>query len=102
MVPVGELAGSLVDVIGQDAVDRYRQIDEIRVYDPATWEQLSVIEVDDPVMHFALSADGGQLYTVSPDARSLMIYDTGTYEQVAVLSDLGGSPARVVVPPPRP
>ena len=84
---------------GQDGLG---QIDEIRVYDPATWEQLAVIEVGDPVMHFALSADSGQLYAVSPDARSLMIYDTSTYEQVAVLSDLGGSPARVVVPPTRP
>ena len=84
---------------GQDGLG---QVDEIWVYDLATWEQLAVIQVADPVMHFALSADGGQLYAVSPGARSLIIYDTSTYQQVAVLSDLGGSPARVLVPPPRP
>ncbi len=63
------------------------------------WHGLATIEVSDPVMHFALSADGDQLYAVSPDASSLMIYDTETYEEVVVLSGLGGSPAKVLVPP---
>ena len=48
---------------------------------------------------FALSAEGDQLYVVSPFVRSLAIFDTATYREVAVLSDLGGMPAAVIVPP---
>jgi hypothetical protein len=41
---------------------------------------------------------GDRLYAVSPFARSLVIYDTATYQEVTVMTDLGGTPARIVVP----
>jgi hypothetical protein len=73
-------------------------VGEVWVYDTTTWERVATIQLQDPAMHFALSGAGDQLYAVSPVGQSLMIYDTRTYHEIAVLSDLGGSPARVVVP----
>ena len=80
-----------------DARDR-ALVTEIWVYDTDTWEPLTRIQMQDPVMHFAFSAAGDQLYAVSTVGRSFTIYDANTYAEIAVLSDLGGSPARVVVP----
>ncbi len=72
--------------------------DEIWVFDAETGRQMANIDLAHDVTHFTLSAEGDRLYAVSPSARSLMVYDARTYEELAVLSDLGGSPARVVVP----
>ena len=89
--------------IGFDTGDDERQVftDAIAIYDAATWENIATIKLRDSVTHFALSAEGDLLYAVSPFDRSLAIYDTTTYQEVVVLSDLGGAPARVVVPPAR-
>ena len=89
--------------VGFDTGDDERQVftDAIAVYDAATWEKIATIKLRDTLTHFALSVEGDQLYAVSPFARSLAIYDTTTAQEVALLSDLGGAPARVVVPPVR-
>ncbi|MGH9203271.1 MAG: YncE family protein [Vicinamibacterales bacterium] len=73
--------------------------DAIEIYDTATWQSIGTIELRDIMAHFALSAEGDQLYVVSPFVQSLEIFDTATYREVAVLSDLGGMPDAVIVPP---
>ena len=79
--------------------DRHRAlVNEVWAYDTTTWERTATIQMRDPATHLAFSAAGDQLYAVSPAGQSLMIYDANTYQEMAVLSDLGGSPARVVVP----
>jgi len=75
--------------------------DAIKVYDTTTWQSIATIELSDMMARFALSAEGDQLYVVSPFMRSLAIFDTAMYREVAVLSDLGETPAAVVVPPAR-
>lgn len=78
---------------------RYRAlVTEIWVYDTETWEPLTKIQMRDPVMHFTFSAEGDHLYAVSPGGQSLTIYDANTYREIATLGDLGGTPAKVVVP----
>ncbi|MCH8089067.1 MAG: hypothetical protein IH955_03530 [Chloroflexi bacterium] len=77
-------------------------VNEIWVYDTTNWERVARMETRDPVMHFALSVDGDQLYAVSPQGQSLTIYDTDTYSEIAVLTDLGGTPARLLLPPASP
>ena len=74
-------------------------VDEIWVYDTNDWERVARMRTRDPVMHLALSADGDQLYAVSPQGQSVTIYDTETYSEVAVLSGLGDTPARLLLPP---
>ncbi len=89
--------------IGFDTGDDKSQVftDAIAVYDTVTWKNIATVELSDTMWHFALSAEGDQLYAVSPFARSLTIFDTTTFQKVAVLSDLGGTPAAVIVPPAR-
>ena len=72
--------------------------DAIAVYDTATWANIATIKLGDTMWHFALSAEGDQLYAVSPAAHDLRIYDTTTFQEVATLPNLGGTPARIVVP----
>ena len=81
-----------------DQSSAWGQIDAIAVFDTATWNRKAAIPLRDPAMHFALSADGDQLYLVSIDAQSFTIYDASTFEELAILADLGGTPARIVVP----
>ncbi|MBI3912904.1 MAG: hypothetical protein HY327_01715 [Chloroflexi bacterium] len=72
---------------------------EIWVFDLKSWTHVGTIKPNDPVWHIAISNDGKQLYAVNPFARSLMSFDTRTFEPIAVIHDLGDSPARIVVPP---
>ena len=74
-------------------------VNEIHAYDTTSWELLGIIELDDPVMHFTISNDGQRLYAVSPFEQSIAIYNTSSLELTAFRSDLGRSPARVVIPP---
>ena len=74
-------------------------VSEIRAYDTTSWELLGILELDNPVMHFAISNDGQRLYAVSPFEQSIAIYNTSSLELTAFRSDLGRSPARVVIPP---
>lgn len=74
-------------------------IDAIAVYDTENWKPIATITPASPIYHFALSATGDQLYATSPTARSLAIYDTGSFQQVALLSGLGGAPSLILVPP---
>ncbi len=87
--------------VGFDTGDDSSQYftDAIKVYDTVTWQSIATIELSDMMARFALSAEGDRLYVVSPFMRSLMIFDTATYREVAVLSDLGATPAAVMVPP---
>ena len=89
--------------VGFDTGDDESQVftDAIAVYDTVTWKNIATIELSDTMWHFALSAEGDRLYAVSPFARSLAIYDTAAYKEVAVLSDLGETPAAVIVPSAR-
>lgn len=80
---------------GDDASQYFT--DAIVIYDTTSWECIGTIQLRDNLTHFALSAEGDQLYAVSPWGRNLSIWDTKTFEEVAVLSELGGSPARIMV-----
>jgi hypothetical protein len=73
--------------------------DEIWVYDTRTWTRAGIFQPSDPVFQFAVSADGTQLYTVNPFKKSLSIFDTASFREIAVMHDLGETPAQVVVPP---
>jgi hypothetical protein len=73
-------------------------VNEIWVYDTETREPLTRMQMRDPVMHFAFSAAGDHLYAVSPVGHSFTIYNADSYQEIATFDDLGGSPARVVVP----
>ena len=86
--------------LGFDTGDDDYQVfaDAIAVYATATGERLAAIELPDSVTQFALSAEGDQLYAVSPFAQSLAIFDTTTFQVLDVMSDLGGAPAAIVVP----
>ena len=84
--------------LNSDQSSGWGQIDTISVYDTRTWDQVGDIAVRDPVIHFALSAAGDHLYAVSPEAQSLAVYDTTSFEQIAMIDGLGGTPARIIVP----
>lgn len=73
--------------------------DAVIVYDTTTWAHITTIFLPSSINHFALSAAGDQLYVVSPLARSLAIYRTDTYDQAAVMQDLGGTPSHILVSP---
>lgn len=72
----------------------------IAAFDPETGSRLSTIDLPTSATDLALSQDGKQLYAVSPFARSLAIYDTATGQEQAVMRDIEGTPARVLVPGP--
>jgi DNA-binding beta-propeller fold protein YncE len=74
-------------------------VSEIRVYDTSSWALLRIMELDDPVMHFAISNDGERLYAVSPFEQSIAIFDTNVLELIGFRTGVGNSPARIVVPP---
>ena len=59
---------------------------------------MGVLKPSDPAWQFALSKDGSQLYTVNPFKKSLLILDTAAFTQVAVIHELGDTPALIVVP----
>jgi DNA-binding beta-propeller fold protein YncE len=71
----------------------------IRVYDTQTWQRVGEIHLGDPAWSIAVSNDGTQLYTMSPRAKSLSIFDTTTLRELGVMRDLGESPAQILVPP---
>ncbi len=75
-------------------------VNEIDAFDTRTWQRIGVFELTDPAWQFAVSVDGSQFYTVNPFKRSLSILDTATFREIAVMHDLGETPAEVVVPPP--
>ena len=81
-----------------DQSSGWGQIDTIAVFDTASWERRAAIPFDEPVVHFALSAKGDQLYVVSIDDQSLAIYDTASFEQIALIDGLRGTPVRIIVP----
>lgn len=72
--------------------------DEIWAFDTRTWEKVGAFEPPAPTWDMALSADGRQLYTVSPWAQALSIFDTTTFREIGVIRDLGETPALIVVP----
>jgi hypothetical protein len=74
-------------------------LDQVWVYDTATWEKMAVLDLPDPVLHFALSLDGQELYAVSPFANSLAVFDTELLRETAVIEGLGHSPAQIIIPP---
>lgn len=74
-------------------------VSEIRAYDTTSWEMLGILELDNPVMHFAISNDGQRLYAVSPFEQSIAIYNTSNLELTAFRTGVGRTPARVVIPP---
>lgn len=74
--------------------------DEIWAYETGTWTRAGILEPSDPVFQFAISADGTQLYTVNPFKKTLSIFDAASFREIAVMHDLGETPAQVVVPPP--
>ena len=72
---------------------------KIRTYDTDTLEQVAVLSLRDPAIHFALSNEGDHLYTVSSERQSFAIYVTAAGREIATIGDLGGTPARIIVPP---
>jgi hypothetical protein len=75
-------------------------LDQVWVYDTDSWEKMAVLDLPDPVLHFALSLDGQELYAVSPFANSLAVFDTELLRETAVIEGLGYSPAQIIVLPP--
>lgn len=75
--------------------------DEIEAFNTRTWQRVGQFKPTDPAWHFAVSNDGTQLYTVNPFKKSLSILDTATFREIAVMHDLGETPAQIVVPPER-
>jgi len=73
-------------------------IDAIAVYETADWKLIATISLASPIYHFALSAAGDQLYATSPNDRSLAIYDTGSFQRIALMRGLGGTPSLILVP----
>jgi hypothetical protein len=73
--------------------------DEIWAYDVKSWARVGVFQPSDPVFQFSVSGDGAQLYTVNPFKKSISIFDTASFREIAVMHDLGETPAQVVVPP---
>jgi hypothetical protein len=73
--------------------------DEIWAVDCKSWARVGVFVVSDQSFQFAVSADGTQLYAVNPFKKSLSIFDTASFREIAVMHDLGETPAQVVVPP---
>jgi hypothetical protein len=73
--------------------------DEIWAYDTGTWTRAGILEPGDPVFQFAVSVDGTQLYAVNPFKKTLSIFDAASFREIAVMHDLGETPAQVVVPP---
>ena len=73
-------------------------IDAVAVYDTANWKPIARFNFASPNYHFALSASGDHLYAISPDTRSLAIYDTESFQQIARMNDLGGMPSLILVP----
>lgn len=74
------------------------RFDQIWVYDTTNWTGVAVLPLPDPALHFALGPGGDRLLVVSPEGRNLVVYDTETLVETAVLDDLGDTPARIVVP----
>ncbi len=85
--------------IGYDTRFPEREVftDTIVVYDMTSWERLATLSLPAPVTHFALSAAGDQLYVISPFTRGLAIYNTDTFQEPAVMEDLGSFPSLILV-----
>jgi len=81
---------------GRDEISIYT--DMISIYDTNNWELLKTISLPNSINFFSLSAMGDQLYVISLTGRRLTIYDTDTYQEIAVIKDLGGSPSTILVP----
>ncbi len=88
-----------VGFIGDDEEHRGFVVSEIRVNDTTSWKLEGTIEPDDPPMHFAISENGHRLYAVSPFEQSIAIYNTSDLELTAFRTGVGGTPARIVIPP---
>lgn len=84
---------------GDWQVEGLNAADEIRAFDTATWSYLGIFTPDTPTWNMALSADGRQLYTVNPWERTLLIFDTTTFEEIGAMRDLSETPALILVPP---
>ncbi len=74
-------------------------MEEIWVYDTRTWQRLDVLRLSDPAWDFAVSTDGRQLYTVNPFTKTLGIYDTGNFHAIALMHDVGVTPAQILIRP---
>jgi YVTN family beta-propeller protein len=72
--------------------------DTIWAFDTKSGARLGAFALTHPAWHFALSADGKQLYTVNPFDKSLTVLDTINYREIATMRDAGDTPAQVVVP----
>jgi len=88
-----------VGFIRDDEERRGFVVNEIRVDDTISWHVLTVIEPDDPPMHFAISENGQRLYIVSPLENSIAIYDITDLQLTAYRTSVGATPARFVIPP---
>jgi len=72
--------------------------DAISVYDATNWGLVTTVNLPNSINFFSLSTVGDQLYVVSPPGQNLTIYNTDTFQEIAVLNDLGGNPAAILAP----
>jgi DNA-binding beta-propeller fold protein YncE len=81
-----------------DTVSGFDTINEVRVYDAATLEELAKIDLGGSAIDLAISSEGDHLYVLSAVSQTLAVYDATTMAPLGTVGDLGGTPARILVP----
>ena len=72
---------------------------EVRTFDTATLEYLAKVDLDGSAIDLAISSEGDQLYVLSAASQTLAVYETNSLAHLGAVENLGGTPARILVPP---
>lgn len=76
-----------------------QSFDRVMVFDSQSLGRLASIRTSQPFESFALSADGGHLYAISPEQAAIMVIDTVAQREVRSIYGVGTSPISALVAP---
>ena len=74
-------------------------ISKVRTFDTTSLEYLAKVDLDGSAIDLAISSEGDQLYVLSAASQTLAVYDTTSLAHLGNVENLGGTPARILVPP---
>ncbi|MCY3757167.1 MAG: hypothetical protein OXG96_05540 [Acidobacteria bacterium] len=89
-----------VGCASKDLVATSLTVDEIHVFDTASsWTREAIIRTPVPISDLVLSADGRDLYGISPQTRTLLTIDRATGQVENSIGDIGVQPRFLVIAP---
>lgn len=81
-----------------DTVSGFDTISEVRVFDATTLKEVSALDLGGSAIDLAISNKGDHLYVLSAVSQTLAVYDATSLALLGTVQDLGGTPARILVP----